>query len=152
MRLLKATGAAFAALTIATMFAAPASAVDNGYEWEIGKKSSSPGIDEPCVSDDYVSGCYRESDDTWWVKDKAGDGRSAVITWENSAGGKARAGTCRNKSGTGTWAKCDHNFTEGSELRFGICRYDATSGTWKGNTSAYLKHLDCSSRSGQAIA
>lgn len=141
-----AVASLFAALFIATMFAPPASATHYGFEFDIGKyTSSSPDSVYPrpvCAFNSYVSACLQEYGDIWWVKDLKADGRSAVVEWKNTVNGHLRKGACRNKSGAGTWVRCNKNYYEGSELAIRLCRFEGSSGTW-GNYSTYKYNVSC---------
>ncbi|GIF10877.1 hypothetical protein Ate01nite_09090 [Actinoplanes teichomyceticus] len=72
---------------------------------------------------------FVDNGDTWYVKDTAADGRSAVVLWENYINfERARIGTCANKLGNGTWGKCAKDYAESSGIRAMACTYDFSAG------------------------
>jgi hypothetical protein len=72
---------------------------------------------------------FVDSGDTWYVKDTAADGKSAVVIWENYINFEvARIGTCANKLGNGRLGKCAKDYVESSGLRAKACTFDFGTG------------------------
>ncbi len=69
--------------------------------------------------------------DTFHVRDKAADGHSAAIVWQNFVDGALyRRGACVEKRGNGAEGSCNMNFIEGSQMQIRACTYESgQSGT-----------------------
>lgn len=91
--------AAAAGAMIATPGAASA-AVDHGCNGPYDNRTYN----------DQLEVCFQPNGDTFWVHDKASDGRSAYAEWTNPRTGES--GTCRNSMGAGTWGACGYDFRE----------------------------------------
>jgi hypothetical protein len=68
------------------------------------------------VENSHVKVCFEKDGDIFWIKDKAADGRSAMVKFNIST--TDRRGSCRNPYGVGSWAYCDYNFLEGHGVSF----------------------------------
>jgi hypothetical protein len=114
------------ALTLTSASAAAA------YEWDVAKPGSVPdGL--PCTETARARVCFEHHGDKLWVKDRKGDGVSAIAKWRVTY--NSREGYCRNRLGAGRWGVCNKNFLENVWVDWWATVYDRESNSFPGSWS-----------------
>lgn len=137
----KTTFSLFATAVFIVGSSGPASAATT---WQLGDAISAPDPldievyvnswsgEARCDWDTNAEGAIKRSNDSVFVKDTCGDGRSAVVMVTTTTGSnQGDRRICRNARGAGKWARCDWNWPEGEV-------YELTAGVYNGDTG-YLK-------------
>lgn len=132
------------AVIAALVLAMPNSASAITYEWNVASSGSVPSY-LPCIENTYAKACFDHNGDFLWVKDKYGDGESAVADWYYcyaTADGceTNRRGGCRNALSAGSWGYCNKELAETGHVRFRACRIDWDGERVRHNCTSYI---DC---------